>query len=188
MSSIRLRFSLACAVLGVLLPGPVALAQEIKSAPASSTPPAAKDPLARDTPRGTVLGFMDAARNARDDLALQYLNTRLRDRAAVDLVHQLVAVLDSGLPPRLSELSDRPEGSLANPLKPDQDIVGTIPTASGTLDLVVEQVNVRGSGLVWLFSRTTLESIPGVYGEINLVSFDRFLPDFLTRPRVAGIR
>ena len=133
-------------VVGALLPGPVAWAQQTGSAPAAPAPQAApaKDALGRDTPRGTVLGFMNAARKGRDDVAPQYLNTRLRDQAAVDLAHKLFVVLDSRLPPRLSELSDRPEGSLANPLKPDQDIVGTITTANGPLDLVVERVN-RGA-------------------------------------------
>ncbi len=121
-------------------------------------------------------------------MAPQYLNTRLRDQAAVDLAHQLFVVLDSRLPPRLSELSDRPEGSLANPLKPDQDIVGTITTASGPLDIVVERVNGRGPGPVWLFSRKTLEAIPDVYDDVDLVAIDRFLPTFLTKPRIAGIR
>ena len=181
------RFRFACLMLGLLLPGPVAWAQQSRTAPATPQPPPPKDALGRDTPRGTVLGFMNAARNGRDDVAPQYLNTRLRDRAAVDLVHQLFVVLDSRLPPRLSELSERPEGSLANPLKPDQDVVGTIMTAGGPLDLVVEHVNVRGSGLVWLFSRTTLESIPDAYSEINLIPIDQFLPDSIKR-RVLGVR
>jgi MscS family membrane protein len=188
MSGGRLGRAAACLMLGLLLAGPVAWAQESKGAPATSQPPPPKDALGRDTPRGTVLGFMSAARNGRNDVTPQYLNTRLRDEAAVELAHQLFVVLDSRLPPRLSELSDRPEGSLANPLKPDQDVVGTITAASGPLDLVVERVNVRGSGPVWLFSRATLDGIPDAYGEINLVSVDRFLPAFLTRHRVAGIR
>jgi MscS family membrane protein len=33
---------------------------------------------------------------------------------------------------------------------------------------------------VWLFSRKTLEAIPDVYDEVNLVPVDRFLPHFLT--------
>ena len=118
----------------------------------------------------------------------QYLNSGLRDRAAVDLAHKLFEVLDTRLSPRLNDLSDWPEGSLANPLKPNQDIVGTITTADGPMDLVLERVNRGGPGPVWLFSRTTLEAIPDVYDEVDLVAVDWFLPSFLTRPRVAGIR
>ena len=131
---------------------------------------------------------MNAARDARDEVAPQYLNTNLRDRAAVDLAHKLFVVLDRRLPPRLDELSDRPEGSLANPLKPDQDIVGTITTADGTLDLVLERVN-RGARRRCGCSRARRSSaIPDVYDEVDLVAVDRFLPGFLTKPRIAGIR
>lgn len=181
----RLRFP--CVALGVLLLCPPARAQQ--AAPPTPTPPAVpKDALGRDTPRGTVLGFMDAARNGRDDIAPLYLNTGLRDQAAADLARQLFVVLDSRLPPRLKELSDRPEGSLINPLQPDRDVVGAIVTPSGQLELVVERVKRGGAGQIWLFSRKTLDAIPEVYAETDLVSVDRFLPAFLTRPRIAGIR
>ena len=69
-----------------------------------------------------------------------------------------------------------------------QDIVGTITTADGTMDLVLERVNRGATGPVWLFSRKTLDAIPDVYDDVDLVAVDRFLPEFLTRPRFAGIR
>src|SRR4029453_11985950 len=123
MTSIRTGAGWAVAAMAaVLLIAPPARGQTAAPAAAPATPPPqaapAKDALGRDTPRGTVLGFMNAARNARDEVSPQYLNTPLRDQAAVDLALKLFPVLDSRLPPRLNELSDRPEGSLANPLKP----------------------------------------------------------------------
>ena len=130
---------------------------------------------------------MSASRRENDEVALQYLNTKLRGPAAMELAHKLRVVLDSRLPPRLNELSDRPEGSLADPLRPDQELVGTIDTADGPLDLTLERV-ARGGSPVWLFSRKTLEAIPDVYDEVNLVSIDRYLPTFLSKPRVAGVR
>lgn len=161
-------------------------------APASTTAPAQadvpKDTLGRETPRGTLFGFMAAARKGNFDLAALYLNTNLRDRAAADLASQLFLVLDARLPARLQELSDRPEGSLANPLKPDQDIVGTIERAGGTLDILVERVNRGASGRVWLFSRRTLDAIPSVFDEIGAVPAEHYLPRFLTRPHLFGIR
>ena len=171
------------------------IASPLAAQRASSPPPAApplqatlKDTLGRDTPRGTVLGFIDAARSGRDDVATLYLDTNPRDRAAVDLAHKLFVVLDRRLPPRLTELSDRPEGSLANPLRPDQDVVGTIATAGGSLELVVERIGRAGQRPVWLFSRRTLQAIPEVYDEVDLVSVDRYLPAFLTRIRIGGVR
>jgi MscS family membrane protein len=173
--------------LGVLLLCAPARAQQGAPAP----PPrqaALKDTLGRETPRGTVLGFMNAARNGRDDIAPLYLNTTLRDQPAADLARKLFVVLDSRLPPRLKELSDRPEGSLSNPIQPDRDVVGAIATPNGSLELVVERVNRGALGQIWLFSRKTLDAIPEVYAETDLVPVDRFLPAFLTRPRIGGIR
>jgi MscS family membrane protein len=177
-------------MLGGLLPGSGALAQPRATAPAAvqSPPTPAADGLGRDTPRGTLLGFMNAAREGRDELAPQYLNIKAGDPGGIELAHKLFVVLDRRLPPRLTELSDRPEGSLANPLKPDRDVVGTIATDTGSLDLVLERVNRGPTARVWLFSRETLASIPDVYDEIDLVVVDRFLPTLLTKPRIGGIR
>src|SRR2546429_3757706 len=124
---------------------------------AQAEPP--KDTLGRNTPRGAVLGFLSAARKNNAQIAALYLNTPLRGAAAEDLARQLAIVLDRRLPARLNELSDNPEGSLPDPLRPDEDIVGTIGTDDGDLDILVERVD-RGKsvGKVWLFSRETLKS------------------------------
>jgi MscS family membrane protein len=182
------RLLFASLVLAIAVPGSMVLAQGGANAPAAAAAQAEpqKDLLGRDTPRGTVLGFMSAARDGKNDVAPLYLNTRLRGQAAVELARQLYVVLDSRLPVRVNELSDRREGSLANPLRPDQDVVGTVSTATGQLDLVVERVTVEGQS-VWLFSRATLERIPDVHNEIDLVPIDRYLPGFLA-VRIAGIR
>ncbi len=51
--------------------------------------------------------------------------------------HQLYVVLDARLPPCLTLVSDEPEGSRANPLKPDEEIVGLVVDGGGTVDVVV---------------------------------------------------
>jgi MscS family membrane protein len=165
---------------GGLLPAPRAAQTETPKEPP-------KDTLGRDTPRGTLLGFMKAAQDGRGDVAPLYLDTTLRGQSAAQLAHQLYVVLDHRLPPRL-DVSDQPEGSVPNLLKPNEDIIGTIETNDGPLDIKVERVNRGDLGPVWLFSRATLQEIPGVFGEIDLVSVDRFVPGFLIRFRLAGVR
>ena len=174
------------ALLSVLsLTGPVAWAQgraQALTAPAAPTAAPAqaepqKDTLGRETPRGTVLGFMSAARKGNDEVSPLYLDTNLKGQGAVELARKLYVVLDSRLPARLHELSDRPEGVATNPLKPDQNIVGTINTASGPFDVVVERVTRGKAAPVWLFSRQTLSVIPEAFDEVDLVKLDRFLPD-----------
>ena len=156
-------------------------------APAAAQPEVPQDSLGRTTPRGTVLGFLSATRKGDSELAAQYLNTRLRGKSATDLAHQLFVVLDNRLPARLNQLSDKPEGALADPLKPDQELVGTISSDNGNVDIIVERVDRGKSGSVWLFSSKTLDSIPDLYDEVNVVSVDRVLPEFLVKTRFLGI-
>src|SRR3954468_11553664 len=143
----------------------------IGAQPPRDTPPAAApapqtrptDSLGRDTPRGTVIGFLSAGRKGEDELARGYLDTRVTGKQADDLAHQLFVVLDARLPARLTQLSEDPQGSRSNRLTPNQDLVGTINSGNGNVDIVVERVDRGAEGIVWLFSRTTLEAIPAVY-------------------------
>jgi len=155
--------------------------------PAAAQPEVPKDALGRTTPRGTVLGFVTAARKGDDQLAERYLNTRLRGKAATDLAHQLFVVLDRRLPARLDQISDKPEGSLRDPLEPNRELVGTISGESRNIDIFVESVDRGKSGSVWLFSGKTLDSIPDLYEEVNAVAVDHVLPEFLVDNQVAGI-
>jgi MscS family membrane protein len=156
-------------------------------APAAQPEPA-RDSLGRDTPRKTVLGFINAARRGNNEILPLYLDTDLQGQAAVDLAHKLYVVLDSRLPARLNELSDRPEGSSDNPLKPAANVVGTITMSGSSFDVVVERITRGDSAPLWLFSRSTLASIPDAFDEIDLVAVDRFVPQILGKPRIAGVR
>jgi MscS family membrane protein len=156
--------------------------------PPASQPEVPKDSLGRTTPRGTVLGFLAEARKGEYQVAAEYLNTRLRGKAAAVLAYKLSIVLDRRLPARLNQLSDKPEGSLSNSLSPDNDLVGIVPTDEGSLPILVERIDRGKSGLVWLFSSKTLESIPEVYEETDIVSVEDVLPGFLVTTRIVGIQ
>ena len=178
----RRKHALPLAVMMALLAAPVWAQQ---AAPAAEE---TKDPLGRESPRGSLLGFMRVAREGNGEAAQAYLNTSVGGRAAQELARQLYVVLDSRLPARLDEISDRPEGRLANPLRPDQDVIATINTASGSLDIVLERVRRPGAPPVWLFSRSTLDGIPEAHDEVDRISLDRHLPAVLVKPSIAGIR
>jgi MscS family membrane protein len=147
-----------------------------------------KDTLGRNTPRGAVLGFLNAARKGNAEIAVLYLNTPLRGGDAKDLSRQLAIVLDRRLPARLNLLSDKPEGSIPDPLKPDEDLVGTISTARGDVDIRVERVDRGKLGKIWLFSRETLKTIPDVFPEINTSPVEKLLPEFLVKRRLANVQ
>ncbi len=160
---------------------------EPASTAATAQPEVPKDPLGRTTPRGTVLGFLTAARKGDDELAVRYLNTHLKGKGAAVLAHELFVVLDRRLSPNLTKLSDTPEGSLSNLLNPDQETVGTIESDNGNVHIVLEHVDRGESGFVWLFSGKTLDTIPDLYEEINVVSVQNILPDFLVTTRIVRI-
>ena len=148
----------------------------------------APDPLGRSTPRGTVLAFLEAARKGELELARQYLNTRLTAKAADNLAHQLFVVLDARLPARLTQISDVPDGSRANPLRPNDEVVGTVPGANGDVDIVVERVRRGKDEPIWLFSSGTLDTIPALFQEVSAGPLDRFLPRSLAASGVGGVR
>lgn len=172
-----------------LLSGVLVLPQALPTGntPAPPTQPEPpKDSLGRTTPRGAVMGFLAAARKQEYEVAAEYLNNRTLGKAGPDLARQLSVVLDRGLPAQLNQLSDKPEGSLADPLHPDRDLVGTIETSTGDVDIWLERVERGKSGLVWVFSRQTLEAVPDIYEEVNAQSIDAVLPEFLVVNRIAG--
>jgi MscS family membrane protein len=145
-----------------------------------------KDVLGRTTPRGAVFGFLGAARKGNAEIAALYLNTPLRGADAQALAQQLAAVLDRRLPARLNELSDKPEGSLPDPLRPDEDLVGTISTSKGDLDILLERVDRGKLGKVWLFAPHTLDAIPDVFQELSTPPVEKVLPEFLVKTRLAS--
>src|SRR4051812_46190701 len=53
--------------------------------PISAQPEAPQDTLGRTTPRGSMLGFLRAVRAGNDEVAAQYLDTRLRGQTAAVL-------------------------------------------------------------------------------------------------------
>ena len=174
----------------------VAMPLALPSAQTPATPPTGQaqappqtpvDALGRGTPRATVMAFLNAARAGDFELATAYLDTGLKGPRAVELARQLFVVLDTRLPARIREISDLPEGSRANPLRPTLEVVGTIGSASGGVDVIVERVS-RGNNAIWLFSRATLDAMPGLYGEIEHGWGERFLPQFLTATRPGGVR
>jgi MscS family membrane protein len=125
-----------------------------------------------------------AAHNGDYDAASQYLNTKLRGEAASDLAHKLFVVLDRRLPAGLSHLSDRPEGSAAFLIRPDEDLIGAIASDGAKVNIVVQRVNRENGPSIWLFSKETLDAVPGLYEELNATPG---IPKFLAETRIFQI-
>ncbi len=156
------------------------------AAPQNAAANPEEDPLGRGTPRGTLIGFLSAARKGEDVLAREYLDTSLKGKDADTLAHQLFIVLDARLPARLAVISDAPEGSRANPLTPNRERIGSIESASGPVDVFVDRVTREKSPPIWLFARKTLEEVPALYDEVAASQRERIFGRFLTSMSASG--
>jgi MscS family membrane protein len=169
--------------LAVLLPC-FAWAQSIptKAQPADSK--SSPDPLNRETPYGTVTGFLKAAGQGNYSMAVEYLQLPHAQPTARDIVtaRELEAILNHSYFGSLDQISRDREGNLADGLLPDRDSIG-IARGIGSLKIDLELVRVPGpqSEKIWQFSRETLSQSVDFYERMPFTTLQRNLPDWLTR-------
>jgi MscS family membrane protein len=158
------------------------------AAPAAS--PAGEDPLGRETPRGTFLGFITAAQAGNEPLAGEYLQWPRTHPGITkpEAVRELLFVLNHGFEGSLSHLSRASEGSLADGLPSEQERVGTVLLATGErVDILLSRsVGSDGQGL-WRFAAGTVAEIPRLHAESGLPQLERALPQWLTRAQFSGL-
>ena len=141
------------------------------------------DPLGRTTPRGTVIGFLQAAQSAHAQSAAQYFQqTHARHPANQDeLVTQLKELLDRAYVGNINRISDVPEGTPQEGLTPDQERVGKLVVNGESADLMLVHVNDPVYGPIWLFSSESLAKVPDLYEQIAVEKVETKLPQSLLR-------
>ena len=97
----------------------------------------------RETPRGALLGYLEACRQDDYRRAASFLNIR-RERRRSDtpeaLALQLKQILDRKLLQDLSAISNAPEGDLTDGLEPQFELIGTVKQEDQNVDLLLERV------------------------------------------------
>ncbi len=158
---------------------PAAFGATAADEPAAAAAAAARDPLGRDTPKGTVLGFIRAATDLNYQRAAQYIDATHVPKPLRERIDQLIVVLNQSLPATdIDRLSTRPEGSLDEDLPPNQERVGEVRYGSATLDILLERVERKDQPAVWRFSAATLKEIPAAYQQVQ----PRWVEQFLWAP------
>ena len=152
--------------------------------PATPSPP---DPLGRSSPHGCVLGFLMAAQKGDYTRAAQYLDVKKPPEQAEELARQLKTLLDQGLTENLDGLSRETEGNQNDNLRTTRDLVGTVKTDRGSLDVVVERVQRRGEPPLWLFSSDTLAGVPKMSAESPLTKLEDKFPGWMVETRVFAV-
>jgi MscS family membrane protein len=135
--------------------------------------PPVSDSLGRQTPNGTVIGFLSAAGRGDYERAAKYLDTRLPASRSQELAQQLKVLIDRGLTVDLDRISRNPEGARDERVGRDRELVGTIQGEAGELKVVLVRVRLANEAPVWLFSADTLRDVPAFH--------EAYQPSFLER-------
>ena len=182
-----------CILLTVAVTAPTVRAQIMQRAPAAATPaPAApSDPLelGRETPRGTVIGFVRAAQSENYDLAVQYFEPRRRTNVEPEreLAQQLLEILNARFRGSLDSITNDPMGRQENEPPRDQIVVGVGRGLSESFPLYLVHEDVARGAKVWLISRQTIDQVPEVYDSLRFAQLEKRLPGFLVKIRFFGM-
>ena len=190
MNRLPLFFLIVCVSLQGLPPVPLA-AQVVPGLlkPGTQTPaPASADPLGRDTPSGTVLGFLQAAQDGNEKIAADYLQMSAARRQSLgpDTAAKLKVLMDRAFVGRVSRISTRPDGNPENGTS-DQQSVGIFSTRDAEVPVILVRINDPNSGKIWLFSAETLGKIPELYDNVEAHKVENKLPQSLVRNVFLGM-
>jgi MscS family membrane protein len=174
----------------------IANAQITPPAPMTATEPPAKpapapaDPLdlGRETPRGTVVGFIKAAQYENYYAAVQYFDERrISVEREQELAQQLLAILNARFVGSLDSITNDPTGRQDGGPPRDQVVVGGTRGLSESFPLDLVRVEVAHGAKVWLISRETLEQVPEVYDSLRFPQLEKRLPKSLVKTRPFGM-
>jgi MscS family membrane protein len=155
---------------------------------AGATPATTADALGRDTPSGTVLGFLQVAQTGNYKAAADYLQMSVAHRQSqgADVAEKLKELMDHSFVGSLRRLSTRPEG---NPEldSPDRQNIGFFPDGDTDIPVVLVRVTDPSAGKIWLFSADTLGKVPEAYNNVEKHKVETKLPQSLVRNVFLGM-
>jgi len=159
-------------------------------APAAQTAPAVPaDPLGRETPRGTLLGFIKEAQEERYARAVEYFQPapsrrRHSEQDEEELAAQLLTIFNQKFAGALELTSRDPLGRLDDGLPPDQErITGALGITDKFPVQMVRLEDEQGHKL-WYFSRTTLDHVPEMYDSLTYPGIEKQIPQTLVSHRL----
>jgi MscS family membrane protein len=147
------------------------------------------DWLNRETPSGTVFGFLEAGQSGNYAVASQYLQMSAARRQAEGetLAQQLKVVMDRALAGSLKHVSTQPEGTPEEGLPSDRQNLGTMSSGDVEADLILVRVSDPAAGKIWLISSETLTKIPELYDQVEARQVESKLPKWVVKHQLAGM-
>src|ERR1017187_607342 len=183
---------IVCASLLGLMLAPLA-AQSVNNLLPNATQPhppasASADPLGRETPSGTVLGFLQAAQAGDYRTAADYLqmSAARRQSQGPELAEKLKLLMDRAFVGKLRRLATTSEGSLEYGTA-DVQTIGTFSYGDADVPVVLVRIADPNSGKIWLFSSETLSKVPELYDNIEAHQVENKLPQSLVQNTFLGM-
>ena len=146
------------------------------------------DPLGRDTPSGTLYGFLQAAQAGNYSTAAQYLQMSPARRLTQgeDVATKLKVVIDRSFTGDLRRISNQPDGTPQEGMPLDKQRVGSLTAGDVEADLVLVRVS-EGNGRIWLISSETLARLPELYDQAAVHQVETHLPHALVSNEFLGL-
>jgi MscS family membrane protein len=162
------------------------VAQQPEAADKANHAEEPSDPLGRSTPRGTVLGFLHAAKSGdyRDAAKYLQLSNDEREEEGESIARQLHALVDHAFVGRVGPVTDHREGSTESGVSHNRERIGEFRLPGNDVNVELVRVSEAGSDDIWLFSSQTLAAVPELFTQLEVSRIDSGLPSFLVTERV----
>jgi len=184
-----LAFALALTLAACLpLSAQSPLTQILQGSSATGSPSKPSDQLGRDTPYGTVFGFLQSAQSGDYSIAAQYLQmSPARRQAEGDaLAMKLNVAMNRAFGGSLRP-SRQPEGTPQEDVPLDHQRLGTMSAGDVDADLNLVRVTDPAAGKIWLIASDTLVKVPELYDQVEARQVESRLPQWTVKHQLAGM-
>src|SRR2546426_9017620 len=149
---------------------------------------ASADPLERETPSGTLFGFLQVTQAGNYRAAADYLQMSAvrRQSQGPELARKLKVLMDRAFVGSVRRISTNPEGS---PDSGDIDTqnIGAFVSGDADIPVVLVRVTDPNAGKIWLFSAETLNKVPDLYDNAQAHRIETRLPPTLVSKLFLGM-
>src|SRR5438132_8277421 len=162
---------------------------QILQPPATAPAPAKpSDRLGRDTPYGTVFGFLQAAQSGDYSIAAQYLqmSPARRQTEGDALAMKLNVVMNRAFAGSLTP-SREPEGTPQEDVPLDRQKLGTMSSGHVEAELELVRVTDPSAGKIWFISSNTLAKVQELYDQVEARQVEHRLPMWTVKHEFAGM-
>ena len=157
-----------------------------------SQPMGPPDPFNRGTPRGSMYGFLSAARAREYERAAEYLDLRRlppeEQERGPELARRLKVVLDQSLWVDVVNLASENVGRPDDGLPAWQDRVGEIQTTRGPVPILLQRVPRHEDKVrIWKIAAATVGEVPELYADFEPVWLEGYLPPVFFEGELLGV-